>query len=346
MARRSTSQAPWATGPAPGEYEFACPLPDLSHPGGRCDGNLSVTIKDDGRVLINCRRPKCGTRPGFADELAWTVHADSIDDLKANFQRYLAPYARPGAPYRRKSTTDRTSKRVDSLPYDEQLATFRRRVALMPDLRAYLMGPERGFNEWTLKKAEIGYARAGELRGVVYGEYDAYVFPIRDATGELVNVYRRFPPDRMPFGRLKWCGLRGRPGALYPSPPSSDTVIVTEGLADALIARQHGLDAVTATTGAAVKWPEEWLAHVRGALVAVIYDADAQAKARKLAAFLKAGGARDAWAVDLADFAGLESKQDVSDLFLSGYSASDFRALLNASYVEHRAAVRQSRRPR
>lgn len=329
MTAKHTSAAATASTTPPQDFEFACPLPDRDRPGGRCNGNLGVTVTSDGKVLFYCRRASCGGQPDYIDHLAHVVGADSRDDLRARFKELLAPYARPGAPYRSRTGATSAATRVDRLPPAAQLALFRARVRRPGPIRDHLTDV-RGFSTWTIRSAGIGYAREGELRGVVFNDQPAYVFPVWHA-GKLVNVYRRFPDDRLPFGRLKWCGLRGHDAALYPEPPRTDRVVVTEGLADALVARQNGFDAVTSTSGAAVKWPESWLRHVKDATVAVVYDPDAISKARKLAEFLRTHGAARAWAVDLSDLAGLPPNGDISDLFNDGWTAEQFRQLINAA---------------
>jgi hypothetical protein len=145
-------------------------------------------------------------------------------------------------------------------------------------------------------------------------ERRAWVFLIRDADGFVVNVEWR--PER---GKsMRWRGhdedrpmrLGGRRidnGCLplFPRIPRSDTWLLVAGTWDVLAALRAGLPAVTGLTGC--RWDDAWNEQVVGKRVAVCYDMNERAAARRTATYLRTkAGAADAWAIDL----GLPGEKD------------------------------------
>jgi hypothetical protein len=308
------------------ERSYVCPLCQRA-------GKLSVTLRSDGRWRYRCRSQTC--RESASSPLAWWdnfayVLGASYAELYDNPEPWLSQ-ARGAAIPGGKPTSAFTV--IDALPTEEQLTVFRRRARRFKVHRDFLkLG--KGFSAQTVSDAEIGFAEAHELRGV-FGHRAAYTFPVYQ-DGELVNVMRRFVDGRRP----KWAGLSGRPRAIFPSPPTTDRVVIVEGPPDPLMLRQHGFDGVSVTHGCPTQWPEEWVALVAGRCCAVAYDVDALANATNLAAFLRDNGVQ-AFPVDMRRLAGLTDTGDVSDYFIAGHTADDFRQVLNAAYGEHRAVGRR-----
>lgn len=153
---------------------------------------------------------------------------------------------------------------------------------------------------------------------------DRYTIPVYDDAGACVNI-RQYKPD----GEPKMLSWRRGYGAnrLYPLDAfaGSDPIILCEGEWDALIARQAGLNAVTATGGAG-NWPAAFAERFAGRDVVIAYDADDAGRAgaanvathlfpvaRSVKVLRWEPGRRDGF--------------DVSDFFRAEYTAVDFGML-------------------
>lgn len=187
---------------------------------------------------------------------------------------------------------------------------------------AYLTGP-RGLTDETIRRWELGYDIPG----------NAITIPVRDESNALLGIKRRFlSVDAEP----KAVNSRGL-AALYPLAVFEEdpaAVVLCEGEFDALLLNQHGIPAVTPTTGTQ-GWDKhpEWSAWFIGRHVAVLYDAGSYALAAERAVCLRREGARRAWPVDLP----LTKGEDVTDWFLAGQTAAELRDLINNA--RHRRAA-------
>lgn len=123
------------------------------------------------------------------------------------------------------------------LPNTETLAFYQRELD-KHGRRAWLRD-RRGLSDRTIDAAGIGWS---EKQG-------RYQIPIQDSSGQLVNV-RRYRPEAPAEQKMRnWQGHGGT--VLYPGiPGAADPVLVCEGEFDTLLARQHGLSAITCTAGA------------------------------------------------------------------------------------------------
>jgi len=174
----------------------------------------------------------------------------------------------------------------------------------------------RGLTQETIDKYELGY-EANSQR---------YTIPVRDAEGRLVNV-RRYRPDADKSQKMwNWPG-HGSPARLYPvSQLEYDTLLLVEGELDALICIQHGLPAISGTSGAAT-WNAPWSKKFAGKVVYVCYDNDEQGrKGGKKAARSIGPHAAVAQLPAITDTAA----GDATDYFLGGGSASELRRRLEA----------------
>ncbi len=205
-------------------------------------------------------------------------------------------------------------KKGKPLPTRKQLRLWHRNLMERPVIKRK-MAEERGLNEDTLKRYMIGY------------DGQRYTIPIFDADGELVNV-RRYKPNAREhkFKMINWTGYgEGRIYGLE-TLAKHDEVLLCEGEMDRLIALQHGLPAVTHTSGAST-FKVEWAALFEGKRVYIAYDEDSSGKkgADKAARALKET-AEAVYRVDLdTDING----GDITDFFVTlGRTASDLRALM------------------
>jgi hypothetical protein len=125
----------------------------------------------------------------------------------------------------------------------------------------YLHG-DRGFGQSTIDFWQIGY------------DGERLTLPIRDADGKLRNIKRYLP--RCPKAKPKWLSWASGYGKarLWPTDMlTCDDVLLCEGEFDAILAFQHGFNALTATCGAG-KWNDEWAGLFEGKVVTIAYDND------------------------------------------------------------------------
>jgi hypothetical protein len=187
-------------------YIVQCPAHDDRQ------ASLSISTGDDGRALLCCHAG-CST-----DEIVAALGLQLVD--------LFVPKERDdrGAGSRRQS-------RVKPLPTAEQLAEL---------------------SGWLLANDQV-VSRLFELRGWTRGAMTALalgfdgkriVFPVRDSSGDLVNVcrYTPSPPENQP----KMKSEPRRPRDLFPAPEGldGDEVWIVEGEPDAVSAHSLGLPAV------------------------------------------------------------------------------------------------------
>lgn len=269
----------------PGEkHLFDCPL---------CGGGdkLDVARKTDGTGWwMKCWSTRCPSGGDYLRALAEVVEAPGGGALLGNPMHYLGQ----GLPIRV------TGREPAALPSHAMLAGWCARLLAGGDGLDYVL-EERGLSVSTLKKYKVGF------------DGQAITLPVFGRACQLANVRRRFlnPAKDGP----KIVGLRGRGSQLYPRIPGEGPVLLVEGEFDALLARQHGIPAVTSTAG--TSWKEEWDESVAGRRVAVLYDAGHRSwkLAMRRAMQLEASGARQAWCVDLRR-GGLRKGEDLTDWFV------------------------------
>jgi hypothetical protein len=159
---------------------------------------------------------------------------------------------------------------------------------------------ERGLTLETIREHTLGY------------DGQAVVFPVY-VDGELVSAKRRYWPKPWFKKRGKAVWKRTPSGAvaqLYPGLTAGRWVMLCEGELDALLARQNGLPAVSATCGSQL--PPRLVQRLCKRQVAVAYDVGAERAAERAAQRLIDAGGR-AVAVPL----GLPNKgDDLTDWFL------------------------------
>lgn len=218
------------------------------------------------------------------------------------------------------------------LPSEDRIEEFVERL-LASRQRLSVMREKRGLTKATIEKFQIGW------------DGRRYTIPIRDSEGSLVNV-RRYNPyakeakDKM----VSWAvgtGTRRLYGLDILS--VSDTIIITEGEMDKLIARQYDLPAVTHTAGANT-WDPRWNEEFEGKVVYLCYDCDDAGRrgARKVQRHLEKF-AKEVHIITLP----LKGKgDDLTNYFVDqGYTATDFYNLMakaneNASRTSHLSQLR------
>lgn len=220
-----------------------CPCHDDvgTKPSLGIDYKVSRKYPQEGpKLLVGCRT--CGAN---LDDVCSKLGVDRGSVLRGN--AVLAGELGTASP-----------KRVDPIPRSCDVARWQERLLADAELLAYLY-EQRGLDEATIRLHGIGYDRG------------RYMLPVY-RRGRLVNV-RRYKREAS-AGQKMWnvAGL-GSPPRLYPGVPRRGWVLLCEGEWDALVARRHGLGAVT-TTGGVRHWRDEWNEFFRRREVAIVYDCD------------------------------------------------------------------------
>lgn len=266
-----------------------------------CGGSAALNVSFiDGRYKINCFR--CPEVKGeylraLADALG--LPPGSASALLSDPPRYLGPPAKAGP----------RSGWTELLPSEARIAAWAARLERSERPYHYL-ARDRGLSAETARRYELGWDGA------------AITIPVRDASSRLINLRRR---QLEPGAKPKIRGLGGRGTQIYPAPPSSGRLLLCAGEFDALIARQHGLAAVTTTCGATL--PDALVPHLRpaGRRITVAYDVGEEAKAELTAAKLKAAGAR----VRVAVLPLAATGADLTDWFVKeGRTVEELREVL------------------
>jgi hypothetical protein len=291
----------------PRKHRWTCPL---------CDGveKLDATYTRDSygrwRWFVGCFSTSCPQGPEYLRALADFVDAQPsriLDDPP----RWLKSLGN-GRP---------SSLSPAPLPSLEQIKGWTQ--ALMADGRALrYVTRQRGLTRRTIRDYLLGF------------DGRAIVIPILDHRGRVLNIRRRYlsPPIDGP----KITGLRGHAARLYPGGERRRTLLLCEGEFDVLLARQHGLPALTSTAG--TSWSSSWNRHVDRGRIAVLYDAGErpfQLACDRADALVRAGAA-EAWAVDLRQ-AGLANGEDVTDWFLTyNFSVEKLVMLIRGAHQQVR----------
>ena len=226
-----------------GQWLARCPGHDDRRP------SLAVGLGNDERVLLNCYAG-C-----TSEEIVHAMNLTLAD---------LFVGQREGA-VGRKSTTSKSEPRrkkavpPEELPNEEELAAWQK--TLLDNGAALIKIQQlKGWSPGALRKLNVGVCDK------------RLSFPIRDATGQLLNVvkYKPRPAD----GESKSLALRGRPRGLFPAPESAKGGVIwlVEGEPDAVSGATLGLSAV-AVPG--VKgWKSDYATRFAGRKVVVCMDCD------------------------------------------------------------------------
>jgi hypothetical protein len=173
-----------------------------------------------------------------------------------------------------------------------------------PHLLEFLTN-QRGLTEETIKEYKLGYFGSGIT-------YPIYV------EGFLLDK-RTYNPEWKAEDRPKITSEKGTTNLLFPHDQwakSNDPTLFVAGENDALLARQHGFNAITNTGGEGAGLPKLFAGKFKDKTVYVCYDCDKAGKngGRRVALQLKEAGAT-VYLVDLG-LAGTPDDKDITDFFL------------------------------
>lgn len=209
---------------------------------------------------------------------------------------------------------------VSSQLIEESAVEGFHQVLLQSSKMLDLLKTKRGLTEATIKQYKLGF------------DSDRVWIPIYDADGGIVNV-RKYKPGAKKDKMVPYAAGYNK-ARLFPIEAlKSDTIVLTEGEMDCLVARQYGFPAMT-TTGGADTWLAEFTAEFKGKRVFVCYDADEAGKKAGLAVARKLSHvAIESRCVHLP-LRGTSDEKDITNYFVDlGHTAADFQAVLDASEV-------------
>lgn len=188
-------------------------------------------------------------------------------------------------------------------------------MAKLPKLyRRYLN--ERGITDEVIERRKLGF--------VTYGGKKWIGIPIYGTNGEAVSLILRSPPDA-PEGQKRYQMTKGSVATLYPLDvlTGNESVLLCEGVLDALAADSVGIPAVSGTAGAGT-FKEDWLALIsEEKKITICYDNDEagrKGRDKVLTLFSEKRPDLSLSVIDLPDMG--EGKKDVTD-FLIGCDAED-----------------------
>lgn len=199
---------------------------------------------------------------------------------------------------------------IDRLHSDEKL------------LRAFQT--KRGYTPETIRRFELGWS----------DDDRAYTLPIRAASGSLLNV-RLYRIDAQATKIWSYGSVGMDASALFPESVIADhhKLVIAEGEWDAIMLLQHGIPAITGTTGAE-QWQAKWNRKLKGKDLYFCYDRDLSGdKGAEKAADSVAPMARSVAICELPLPWSERHGQDVSDFFNSGKTRADFEAVMNDAKV-------------
>ncbi|MBV9851644.1 MAG: DUF3987 domain-containing protein [Armatimonadetes bacterium] len=229
------------------------------------------------------------------------------------------------------SGRDSPQEAVPAKPLDPALAEECHRRLMENDRVRSWLADHRGLSTETLTRFQIGLVKDEQGHWRV-------TFPVKDAQGHLLNIRRHLFAYKEGLDRanktLPWA--KGLPAGLFPLAAIEDAPDVTlvEGEADACLANQLGLAAVTGTLGAG-NWKPEWTEALRGAQrVTVLYDADESGAAGAVkAADALLGAVPD---VRIARLPSGQGKDLTEWIVTHGAAADDVRRVLDAATPHRR----------
>lgn len=214
-------------------------------------------------------------------------------------------------------------------PTEQDVERFKRNLHERAGARMRSLIDKRGLTPDTIKRYDIGW------------DGSRYTIPVRDRSGELVNI-RRYQMGATRYKVVSFSRGVGNTALYGIDALDHDEVLICEGEMDTLIARQYGFNSLTATTGAG-KWVDEWTPMFVGKRVYIAYDNDRAGidGARKLANKLVAGGVEKVHVVKLE----VADKQDLTDYFVEqGFSAANLRALMERTPLFEPKTISRERR--
>ncbi len=170
----------------------------------------------------------------------------------------------------------------------------------------------RGIRKGTAKQYKLGYTGSGIIYPVFINglmcDKRTYNY-IRNENEPKIRSEKGASPLLFPFD--EWMA-------------SKEDTLLCAGENDALLARQYGFNALTATAGEG-QFPKVFLSFFKSRTVNVCYDCDdaGRTSARKVAFLLSQAGA-DVRIVDLG-LLGSKTSKDITDFFMQGHTEADLK---------------------
>lgn len=222
-----------------------------------------------------------------------------------------------GAKVRDIGTAKSAKEKADPLPTDEQLAKWHKALLDSASLLEKLK-TQRGFTMETIERFNLGWdSRSGR-----------FTIPVLDLEGHLVNVRKYKMNAAKAADKMTSIMGHGERRIFFPDVlDQHDTVVMTEGEMDAILARQYGFPAFSHTAGAAA-WQRHWAPLFKDKTVFIVYDVD---DAGRGGATVVAGSLKKfAKAVYTVVLPSTVKGFDVTNFFVDqGGTAEDFQRLLD-----------------
>lgn len=175
----------------------------------------------------------------------------------------------------------------------------------------------RGFTEETVRKYQLGW------------DSERVTIPIRDAEDKLVNVRRYKRDSKTTQGKMLGFATGMNVARLFPMEALEEAeVLMVEGEWDCILARQHGFNAMTVTSGAGV-FNNEWVDWFEGKSVLLCYDNDMAGQDGMLKVAQKLVTNPDVH-VSFVRIPDLPEKGDITDFFVElGRTPAELQALMD-----------------
>jgi len=225
-----------------------------------------------------------------------------------------------------------SNRAAGKLPSEERIEEFVENL-LASKQRLGLLREKRGWSRDTIEEFQIGW------------DGQRYTIPVRDDTGELLNVRRYNPTARQGRDKMKSWGIGTGNRQLFGVDvlARSETVIICEGEPDMLIGRQYDLPTLSHTAGAG-SWDPRWNESFEGKIVYICYDCDDAGRrgARKVQRHLETFAKQ----VHIVALPLKGNGDDLTNYFVDqGYTTADFYTLMkaaseNVNRVSHLAGLR------
>lgn len=239
---------------------------------------LSINVEDG---LFDCKNPECGAKGDFisfyqrvrsltfkeavhelARRVGVVVDSDPESGVGLSYEQLRQREEAVLAGYRPRLSEQKADVEPDRVIDESIIEAMHQRLLGTPAL-IEMLASKRGLTQDTIEKYQIGH------------DGQRFYIPVRNAEGACVNI-RRYKPDAKQSKNKMISWREGFGSArLFPVDKLNDNrpIYLFEGEMDCLLARQHGLNALT-TTGGAGTWRDSWNSIFEGKDVVICYDAD------------------------------------------------------------------------
>lgn len=228
------------------EFKFTCPFHDDKDP------SMHVNMSPEKFGTYNCFVCSSDEKPMKSGNLWNFIEVVLNKDPK----KVLSKFLKKAAIAEKKPETPKILKTIDPNIILEAKKTLQKNMGLRRVLTEF------GITEKFMMTHDVGYGGG------------RYWFPIRNASGDFVNV-RMYDPHAKK-SQDKWISWKKGYGEArwYPiGNLQSDTIYLMEGEKDTAVACSMGLNAVTQTAGADT-WKKDWTQLFKNKNVVICYDID------------------------------------------------------------------------